>query len=313
MLDHLIFFIYIIIFTFSTIGYGFIFSKLVSKNYFELNIGYQGLFGFFTLVLISGASSFLFKHGYFHNFLIHLVGLIIFFCYVGRISWNDKKLFLYIFFLLLICLYLYKNHDDFPYYHLSYALSLSENKFIIGIGNFGHGFRTFSSLFYFHSLLYLPYIKFYLFHLGPFLILLFFNFIVLSKIINNLEKEKKIDFILFFSLFSFTFVNVAFYRLAEHGTDRSAQILVFLIFIILFELISSKNNLKKKKLYFETLLILLVLTSSLKALYYIYLVLIPLTILNLILKKDFLKKLNIILLIPLSISIFLNLTINFNI
>jgi hypothetical protein len=54
--------------------------------------------------------------------------------------------------IFLIGAYVYKNHDDFPYYHLTYALNLSENKFIVGTGIFSHGFRTFSSLFYFHSL-----------------------------------------------------------------------------------------------------------------------------------------------------------------
>ena len=93
-------------------------------------------------------------------------------------------------FLLLILLsgiYLFKNHDDFPYYHLTYALNLSENGFIIGTGSLGHGFRTMSSLFYYHSTLYLPYIKYYLFHSGPFFILIFFNYIVLLKIIEKLE------------------------------------------------------------------------------------------------------------------------------
>tara|TARA_Y100000590_G_scaffold470437_1_gene664893 strand:- start:1440 stop:3134 length:1695 start_codon:yes stop_codon:yes gene_type:complete len=311
MLDHLIFLIYIIIFTFSTVGYGFLFSKLINENYFKLNIGYQGLFGFFSLIILSGLSSFLFKHGYLHNFLIHLVGLIVFFYYINNVSKKDKKLFIYIFFLLLIFVYIYKNHDDFPYYHLSYALNLSENKFIIGIGNFGHGFRTFSSLFYFHSLLYLPYIKFYLFHIGPFLILLFFNFIVIKKILNYILEKKKITFILFFSIFSFTFVNVAFYRLSEHGTDRSPQILVFLIFIILFEILLSKKNHNKKILYFESLFILLMLTSSLKALYYIYLIFIPIIFVKTFLESKFYKSLNIKLLIPLFLSLILNLTINF--
>ena len=39
--------------------------------------------------------------------------------------------FFYIIFNPFISLYVYKNHDDFSYYHLTYALNLSENKFII--------------------------------------------------------------------------------------------------------------------------------------------------------------------------------------
>ena len=79
-------------------------------------------------------------------------------------------------------LFLYKNHDDFPYYHLTYALNLSQNSLLIGTGSFSHGFRTMSSLFYYHSTLYLPFIKFYLFHSGPFFILiLMFTFIYTEK------------------------------------------------------------------------------------------------------------------------------------
>ena len=34
------------------------------------------------------------------------------------------------------------------------------DQFLVGMGNFSHGYRTFSSLFYFHSILYMPYIEF---------------------------------------------------------------------------------------------------------------------------------------------------------
>ena len=41
--------------------------------------------------------------------------------------------------ILLIGAYIFKNHDDFPYYHLTYALNLSENGYAVGLGNFSHG------------------------------------------------------------------------------------------------------------------------------------------------------------------------------
>ncbi len=311
MLDHLIFLLYILIFCFSTIGYGFFFSSITNRNFISLNIGYQGLFGFFFLVIISSATSFLFKHGYFHNAIIHLIGILFLIFYFRKISKNDQKLFFIIFLLMLIGAYVYKNHDDFPYYHLSYALSLSENKFIIGMGNLGHGFRTFSSLFFFHSILYLPYIKFYLFHIGPFLLILYFNFIVIKKIFYNLNIKKASSIVLFFSLFSFTFVNVAFYRLSEHGTDRSPQILIFLIFIILLELFTNKKKINTQQTLFQTFVVLLFLISSLKVLYYIYFLLIPLSIYVLKINLKFLKSFNLKLVIPIILSLFLNTTISF--
>ena len=47
--------------------------------------------------------------------------------------------------------------------------------------------------------------------------------------------KKKTDFILFLSLISFILVNTAFYRIAEHGTDRSALILIFVLLIYYLE------------------------------------------------------------------------------
>ena len=80
-----------------------------------------------------------------------------------------------------------------------------------------------SSLFYYHSLLYMPYIEFYLFHIGPFFILIFFNLIVFEKF-SEIKSLENSNFIFYFSLLSLIFVNVVFYRIGEHGTDRSAQI-----------------------------------------------------------------------------------------
>ena len=190
MIEHLIFISYVIIIIFSTIGYGFGFCRLVKKKYLTYNLGYQGIFGLFFLSIISIITSFFIKHGYFHNAIIHFIGLSLFFYFIKNTSINDRKLFIYIFFLTIISLYIYKNHDDFPYYHLTYALNLSENGFIIGLGNLGHGYRTVSSLFFFHSLLYLPWIKFYLFHSGPFLILLYFNYIVIKKLLTQINSNK---------------------------------------------------------------------------------------------------------------------------
>ena len=118
------------------------------------------------------------------------------------------------------------------------ALNLSENKYMIGTGLFSHGFRTSSSIFQYHSILYLPYIKYYLFHSGPFFILIYFNYIIITKLIYKYKKDQ-FDITYFFSILNFTFVNVAFYRIAEHGTDRSAQILVFLLIIDLLYRIKS--------------------------------------------------------------------------
>ena len=53
---------------------------------------------------------------------------------------------------------------------------------------------------------------------------------------------------IFFSLLVLTFINVVFYRIGEHGTDRSAQILLFLVFLLFIEILFIQKNFRKKNL-----------------------------------------------------------------
>ena len=308
---HLILFLYSILFIHSIIGYGFIFSRITNKDLLHENIGYIGIIGFFFISLISIFTSFFFAHNYLHNIILHFIGIIGFLTSMSNFKKFTEVKYLWLLIVILwLGIYVYKNHDDFPYYHLTYALNLSENSFMVGTGNFSHGFRTFSSLFFFHSVLYMPFIDFYLFHSGPFFILIFFNFIIIYNLLKN-YKNNKIDFIYFFSLLSFIFINVAFYRIAEHGTDRSAQILLILIFIFFFEIIQSKKNKNRISIDLSILLIIVFLASSMKAIYYLYLILVPIVFFKKKLFKDFLNKKNFLIISFISLSFFLNLTINY--
>ena len=79
-----------------------------------------------------------------------------------------------------------------------------------------------------------------------------------------------------FSIFLFLsilFINIFFYRIAEHGTDRSAQILIFLLFAEILFLIHMKifNDFQLSKI-----LSILAVVISLKAFYVLYiLILLP--------------------------------------
>ena len=277
MLEHIIFLFYIYLFLFSIIGYGLIFSKVFCKDLSFLDFGCQGIIGFYTLYTISLLTTFFFAHNYIFNSLIHLIGIISFLFFFNRnkISFTKQsKNILILSLILIVGIYVFKNHDDFPYYHLTYSLNLSNNPFIAGTGVFSHGFKTSSSLFYFHSLLYMPLIDFYLFHAGPFFIMIYFNFHVLSKL-RSKYLNNEIDFIYFFSLLNLIFVNIVFYRLGEHGTDRSAQILLFIIFITFFELLLNKKDSFEKNKLVNFLLVGIFLAASMKALFYIYLILVP--------------------------------------
>ena len=312
MEDHIVFIFYIFTFLFSTIGYGFLFSKYIHKEFVELNLGYQGILGFFILSLISMITIFFFKHGYFHNIFIHSIGLILFLVNIfkDKKKKTELRFIILLTLLLIIGTYVFKNHDDFPYYHLTYTLNLTNNSFIVGSGIFSHGFRTFSSLFYYHSLLFLPKIKFYLFHIGPFFILVFFNYVILFNLREKI-KEQKINFIYYFSLLSLIFINIVFYRLGEHGTDRSAQILLLLIFILFFEVFYFKKNNKNLSILLSIMIVIIFLASSMKAIYYLYLIIIPIVIYKSKVSSFLLNLKTIPLIIILFLSLSINLTINY--
>ena len=120
-----------------------------------------------------------------------------------------------------------KNHDDFFYYHFGYTLSLINFTKIIGIGHLEHGFRTPSSIFYLNSLFYLPYIKYFMLHSGAIFFMIFSNFFFIEKISYLRKIKSKNYYLLFLATFSLIFINTVFYRIAEHGTDRSAFLLIF--------------------------------------------------------------------------------------
>ena len=312
MIEHFIFISFLIVFIFSTIGYGILFSRLVFKDFTILNYGYQGIIGFFTLCLISIITSYFVAHNFTHNATVHIIGLTIFFFnFINKRNEKIKELTLLFLItsVLLIGLYIFKNHDDFPYYHLTYALNLSENKFMIGTGLFGHGFRTPSSIFYYHSLLYLPFIKYFLFHAGPFLILIFFNYILITKVISKYKKNE-FDIIYYFSILNFIFVDIVFYRIAEHGVDRSAQIILILSFVIFLELLLFKKK-EDINLKINFILIMIFLASSMKALFYIYLILVPIILFKTNHFKDYFNKKNFLIIIFLLLSLVSNLSNNF--
>ena len=313
MLNHIIFVAYLIIFLLSNIGYGYLFASFFDKDLKSLNYGYLGILGFFFIIFISILSSFVSPHNYIHNSILHLVGLFSFFTYFLINKNNNiielKRLSL-IFLIFLPGIYLFKNHDDFGYYHLTYALNLSQNSFIIGTGALGHGFRTMSSLFYYSSTLYLPFIKFYLFHSGPFLFLFYFNYIVLTKIVDKFKK-KQIDNIYFFSLLNFIFVNVVFYRIAEHGTDRSGQILLFLIFIIFLELFFLSHTRTQKNTIFNFLLVAILLAITTKALFIIYSIIVLVVFLKNNYYKEYFVKKNLKIITVLIFGFLMNLLVNF--
>ena len=153
-LDIFILFFFYLASILSTLGYGLYFQKIINIPYNKKCLGYSGLIGVFFLTIYSYFSNFFYSHGIYHNLIILLVGLFLFyFSYIKKLSSSTEIKFLVILFSILFISFLTsKTHDDFPYYHFPYTYYLTQNSSLIGIGSFNHGFRTPSSLFYFNSL-----------------------------------------------------------------------------------------------------------------------------------------------------------------
>ena len=66
---------FLVIITFSVIGYGIIFSYICDEEYLNQNIGVIGLVGCFFLIFISYLTNIFTSHGYFHNIILLTIGL----------------------------------------------------------------------------------------------------------------------------------------------------------------------------------------------------------------------------------------------
>ena len=140
-------FIYFPLISLSILGYGFFVSnKIIRFN--KSNLGYQGLIGIFSLLLISYTSTQFIAHSIIFNFLVLMTGLFLFLTNVKKMNIDKKKykLFFLILLLFLVFILVGKNHDDFFYYHFPYILTLTEYAHPLGLGNMSHGFKTHSSL-----------------------------------------------------------------------------------------------------------------------------------------------------------------------
>lgn len=265
----------------SVVGFGVGFSKYFDKT-LSNEFGYCGLIGLIILGLYSSIKTFFFLNDTITNSIVLLIGVILFFLNKDFFKKKEKLFFLILFLLLFPSLLIGKPHDDFEYYHFGYSYYLNSYEQIPGIGNINHGFRTPSLIFYLNSLFYLPFYGFYSYNISAFLFLFFVNAIFL-KYLFSFHNSKSNLFKNYYCLISIIFINIFFYRLGEHGTDKSAQILVLLFILELIFLINFKKNFKTN---ISKIFLILSLIISLKAFYILY------TIFTLIIFVEIFKNYN---------------------
>ena len=257
---------------FSIIGHGNLFQQIFFRGQ-KINLGYLGFFGIFILLIISYIFNVFVPLSSKLNFVILFTGFIFFIKFLHQNYLKNKIdlfLLLIIFGLLIVFILTAKNHDDFSYYHFEYIHFITKFPSTFGIGIFNHGFRTHSSIFYLSSLFYLPKVEYNLIHIAPVFFLGFANFIFIKKIYTNLKNKEGI-YIILLSLLSLVLANVFFYRMAEHGTDRSAQIVILIVVIEILQFINRSNF---DRILLSKIIVLITITISLKAFYVMYLLLI---------------------------------------
>ena len=267
-LDLFIYVIFYFLIINSTIGYGYLVAHYTKIDFKFFDSSFLGLLGIFVLLLISYVSHIFVAHDYIHNSIILIIGILSFVYFLLKEKKRDGLIKINLFFLLLfISFIIFKSHDDFSYYHFPYIYYLTQTEIVLGMGNFNHGFRTPSSIFYLNSLFYLPIIKYYFFQIGAILLMGFscYHFIYLIK---QRLQQKKYDKFFFLSLLFFVFTLIFFYRIAEHSTDRSAQSLIFLLIIKLLVIINFDEGIRENII---KILIILGLVISLKSFYILYL------------------------------------------
>ena len=243
MIDLVIFFSFFYVCLISVLGYGKIFVKIFINNVSvkeDINI-LIGFYGLMFLTLISLLTSFFFKHNFFHNIIIHCIGVFYFFYLPVFKNLNYFKHIIYISIFLIPILLISKTHDDFSFYHFPFTKFLTENHIIFGMGNINVGYNFLSSLFFLNSTFYLPLIKLYSFHFSIIFFLLFFNYFLLVKIFSLKTDE----FFKYLYFLTFIFFNLSFNRLAEFGMDKGGQLLIVLLIIKLFENITQNKNQNK--------------------------------------------------------------------
>ena len=265
--NYLLFLISYFLIVLSVIGHGVLAIKFTKTNVSNDDIGFVGLVGIFFLILYSYLTHFFIEHDYLHNIIFIIIGLVSVYYFKVKILTKKNLIFLFLIFsIIFVAFIIFKTHDDFGYYHFPYSYYLNKFSMIIGIGPLNHGFKTPSSIFYLNSLFYLPHLDYYLYHMGSILVLGFSNIILVSNIKKYLDQKDNNNFF-FLNLLAFIFINIFFYRIAEHGTDRSAQILIFLFFIYILSL---REHYEKFDNILPKLIILLSLIISLKSFYILY-------------------------------------------
>ena len=98
--NYIIFFISYFLIVLSVVGHGVLAIKFTKTNISTEEIGFVGLVGIFFLIFYSYVTHFFVSHGYLHNIIFIITGLVSIYYYRTKILTKKNFVFLFSIFLL---------------------------------------------------------------------------------------------------------------------------------------------------------------------------------------------------------------------
>jgi len=223
----------------SSVGYGQLIGIKSQTNFFD-NFFFGLIFISFLITIVH----FFTKISFFVSLIILSSGVILFlikknFFSIKTVKKNIKFLILFLF---LVPIFLsQKYHEDFGYYHLTYVITMMEEKIIFGLANTNTAYSHNSIWLNIISIFSLPKNDFNFLTLPAFLAYYIFIAFSLKKILES-NKQTISSYFLLVCLFYFI---LKFTRISEYGNDLPCTI--FSILAVFYFLKFSESTIQQKK------------------------------------------------------------------
>ena len=223
----------------SSVGYGQLIGIKSQTNFFD-NFFFGLIFISFLITIVH----FFTKISFFVSLIILSSGVILFlikknFFSIKTVKKNIKFLILFLF---LVPIFLsQKYHEDFGYYHLTYVITMMEEKIIFGLANSNIAYSHNSIWLNIISIFSLPKNDFNFLTLPAFLAYYIFIAFSLKKILES-NKQTISSYFLLVCLFYFI---LKFTRISEYGNDLPCTI--FSILAVFYFLKFSESTIQQKK------------------------------------------------------------------
>ena len=247
-------------------GYGLLISKIFIQEHKYLSISDTLILSFFSLSFLTTFFHFFISIGNNFNLLLHFIGVFLNLLFFKNFKFKINKLKIFIItsllFLSLIMFYGHNPNEDFGYYHLPYIVNLNSEKIIFGLSalQLNQGWNSMwlnlHSIFYFFEDDYRHlYILNSLFFIAS-------SYFFINEIINNYNKNKYENKIIF--LYSFVFLIyfiVKFCRVNSYGIDVPGNYILIISILYFLKFIFFNE---KKLLYFKLFVICLIFSITIR-------------------------------------------------